>query len=330
MRLLWGIISVFVVSVLMTGGALLLVLRSPSDPGWLVGATAAISVLAMGPVVVGSLLASWDVRASAEARRLTRRWVVGILIADLLAAGFIVVYTVVQQSPWWVAAVLIGTGIVLMALAPAIGRALYRMPDAEAPSPTAGPLPPGELRRKILAIALTFTITFVVGVSVLMWVWTADEFDSRGFELVLPALQFAFIASAIAAMLVSLSVNRPLRSILGSDPARAARIRKAVYARERQPLVDDEQESAVQFARFAPAAIGFQLVYLLLLYVGLAIGSVLRIADGEVGWFDILLLVLFVVAICVLTPLFARQLRRARRYEERFGVNTSPSTSPDR
>lgn len=325
MKLIAGILSVLVATALMFGAIVLVVIRTPRISGGLIVlATVAITVFVYGPLVLGSITAYWNVRKTQESRRYFRRWFIVVLGLELLGAAAIAIYAALSSAPTWLPVLFIGGAIVLLLVALLVGRQLLRHDEAN-PSPerTWNPIGREEIRRKILIVAITFAGVLVLGIVgfALLLVALGDSRDRNlsGVGVTLAfATEFAFIAAAMACALVTLPLNRRLREALGRDFGQVRTIGKVVLRQKKLDLDEAGQVAAARYAVIVSITLPFQLAYISLLYLGIAIQQVQALMSGNDSRFgsglSIGVLIALVVVLVVYFPLFARRISRARAY----------------
>lgn len=325
MRLIAGILSVLVATALMLGGIVLIVAQTPRLSGGLIAlATGPITVFVYGPLILGSITAYWNVRKTPESRRYFRRWFIGVLVLEALGATAIVIYAKFSAAPAWLPGLFIGGALVLLLVAMLVGRLLLRHEEANPPAEQRwNPIGREEIRRKILIVAITFVGGLVLGIVVftLLLAVLGDSRDrnatSVGVMLTF-AIEFAFIAAAVACILVTLPLNRRLRENLGRDFGRVRQIGKVVLQNKKLDLDQAGQLAAARYAVIVSVTLAFQLAYITLLYLGIATQQVQALLSGNDSGlgpgFSIGLLIALVVVLVVFFPLFARRISRARTY----------------
>ncbi|MDR6169649.1 hypothetical protein [Curtobacterium sp. SORGH_AS_0776] len=309
-RVLLHIATIVVATALSLGGGLLVALELGSAAhGWLVAAAVCTPLVVMGPVLVGALAGYYDHRSSPESQRSLFRVSAVVAAVDVVAAVVFVLTALSAQAPLWVPVVLVVGAAVLLAVARPLG-ALFRR--SEPPITDQGDDVPGTglVRRGVRSIATTFVIAAVVctiGVTIL-----ADFADRGGalLQVVLLGGQLTFTATAMAAIVVALPLNRALRDSGGRDIGRLRRYAKVVLRGKELPLDEADRAGAVRYARIVPLALQFQLVFTGLLYVAIAFQFVSSAVRGDLGLLPV------VVVLAWAIPLSVRRIGRARRYAE--------------
>jgi len=326
MRVLMYVLTIVLATALTLGAALLIVFTfGDADRALRIASAAAAPLLVMGPVVIGAFAGYWDHRASRESRRFLGWWFIGVAAIDVVAAVVIVSAALSARAPVWVPAVLVIGGAVLLGVARPLG-ALFRrleppMPSVPDHSTTEAPT----VRRAVRAVVVTFVISAVVasvGAAVLSVLGRRDADDV--LQSVLLAGQLTFIATAIAAAVVSLPFSRALRDAGGRDIDRLRRFAKVVLRGAPVPLDDAETQGSVEYARVLPLALQFQLVFIGLLYTGLTFQFASSAIRGDSSSF--FFLAGLVVALVVVVPLTVRRIRRARRYLRQHEHPADPRT----
>ncbi|MFJ2978749.1 hypothetical protein ACIPEP_07810 [Curtobacterium sp. NPDC087082] len=315
-RVLLYIATIVVATALSLGGGLLVALEFGSAAhGWLVAAAVCTPLVVMGPVLVGALAGYYDHRSSPESQRSLFRVSAVVAAVDVVAAVVFVLTALSAQAPLWVPVLLVVGAGVLLAVARPLG-ALFRR--TEAPITDHGEDVPGVgvVRRGVRSIVTTFVIAAVVctiGVTLLA------AFSDRGgalLQVVLLGGQLTFTATAMAAIVVALPLNRALRDSGGRDLGRLQRYAKVVLRGKELPLDEADRAGAVRYARIVPLALQFQLVFTGLLYVAIAFQFVSSAVRGDLGLLPVVFLVAMVVVLAWAIPLSVRRIGRARRYAE--------------
>ena len=322
-RVLAYILSLLLATVITVGGTVLISLQSPHVPdGLLLLAIAALSVLVYGPLVLGSLTASWDVARTPESRGAYRRWLWAVTGLELFGMIAIIVYAVSVRAPWWIPVVSIAGAVTLAALGVMVGRYLLRYEEAH-PRPSSWALVTrGEIRRKIAIVSVTFVGVFVLAVVVITIFGAGVEARTRT-GLLLYGLGFALFAAGFACILVALPLNRRLRDAVGRSLGLQRKVARVVLANKRIDLDESEQAAAMKYAAVAPTVLGFTLAYLVLLYLGLGIEQLIQLSSGEGNPFTIGISVFLVAALAVFVPINLVRIRRARQY-----ARSEPRTEP--
>lgn len=321
MKVFAYVLSVILATGLLLGGTVLIILEAPShSSGLLFLAIGALTVFIYGPLVLGSITSYWNVRNSLESRRYFRWWFGIILGLEVLGAVAIVIYAALTQAPAWVPVVFIGGACALAAIALLGGRLLFRHDEAH--RPVEGPWAPisrREILRKIAIVVITFVVTFVVVLVIGIILFTVlvngstHAISEIGVWLSFAA-EFAFLAAAMACILVSLPLNRRLRESVGRDLGRLRKVAKVVLRGKRLELDHDEQIAAAKYAVLISITFPFQLAYISLLYVGLGLQQVQSLVSGNGSAFSIGLIVALIVVLVVFFPSYGRRIYRARKY----------------
>jgi|GEM_PF-1499585 len=314
-KVLAFVLSVLIATALVAAGTALIVIQSPSRSlGLDLVAIFALTAFVYGPLLLGSVTSYWDVRGSAGSRASFRRYLWVVLGIEALAAIAIVVYSVVAGTPIWFPIVFIVGGAVLTVVGLTIGRALHRHeqahPRAEEPW---RPVSRHEVSRKVLGIAVTFVAVFVVGLVVFGLLGASDGAPSLGDQLTF-AFQFATIGAALTAILVSVPLNRRLRSTVGGDFGTIRTVGKVVLGNKKVELDHAGQVAAAKYATIIPTILGFQLSYLTLLYLGLGTQQVRMILGGRNEAFTIGFTILLIAFLVAFIPYVVVRIRRARTY----------------
>lgn len=140
--------------------------------------------------------------------------------------------------------------------------------------------------------------------------------SSRGEALSALSLhvQGVFLAATFAAVIATYPLGSALREASGAGPARHRIISKVVLGNKDLPLEAEEQVGAARMAAVTPVVlplVNFSFGYLYASLVAQYIRFVVEEPGDPLATVLLVSLILF-VAVCV--PLYARQIRRARRY----------------
>lgn len=316
MRITAFIVSVVVTSALALGGTLLVVFAAPPRVDWtLFLATASVVTLVFGPLTLGSLTAYWDFGSDPARRRLLRRWIVGVVLAEVAGVAAVVAYAVLNGSPWWLVVVFAGGGALLTAVALVVGPVILRREAASGAAKTAWvPITQREITRKVVTVAAVFAGVLVVGLVVAAVVFTTVDGLSGELASGLGfAVALAFFASAVTCVVTTLSFNRALREVTDRDPALVQKVGRVVLKGKAVDLDAAERVAAARYAQVVAVTLPFQLAYLVLLYAGLALQQVQGLLSGA-SPFAAPLLVLLVVVLVAFLPWTVLRIARARRY----------------
>lgn len=322
MRVLVYVLLVVVTTVLCLGAGLLVALEfHRASEGLLLAAAVATPLLVMGPLLYGALIGTWDRRSSETSRRVLRLWCLGLVAVDVVAAVVVVVTALSARAPLWVPVVVLVGSAGLFALAEPVGAAIRRT-ERPLPDPLdESILATAVVRRKARVVVVTFVIAVLVAsIGATVLALTSRNHHDSVLTAVLSAGQLTFTATAMAALIVWLPYSRALREAGGRDLARLRRIGRVVLRYKRDPLDEQDQRAAVQYARIVPLALQFQLMYLGLLYVGIGFQFMSSIVRGDLGVLPWVFLALQLVVLVVVVPLTLRRIRRARDYADRHGT----------
>jgi hypothetical protein len=319
MRVVVYVLMIVVATALTLGAALLIVFTfADADRTLRIGSATAAPFLVMGPVLIGGLAGYWDHRASRESRRLLGWWFAGVAAIDVVAAVFIVLAALSARAPVWVPTLLVVGGAVLLGVARSLGALFRRTEPPMSPVPDHSVTEAPAVRRAVRVVVVTFVIAAVVtavGAGVLLTLGRRDPGDVA--QSVLLAGQLTFTATAMAAVVVSLPFSGALRDTGGRDIGRLRRFSKVVLRGKPVPLDDTEMQGSVEYARTIQLVLQFQLVFIGLLYTGIAFQFVSSALRGDA--YASVVLVGLVVVLVVLVPLTVRRIRRARRYARQHG-----------
>ncbi|MCW4384705.1 hypothetical protein OH146_02840 [Salinibacterium sp. SYSU T00001] len=318
MKLLAYIVAVILATALLLGGGLLVGLAEGEELSSFFGlAFASLTVFVYGPLLLGSLSAYWNVKVSGESRKTFRLWLAVIVGLEVLAGVAIVTYAVLLPAPVWLPALFIGGGILLTAVGLVVGPALFRHDERRGGSAEPwSPVSRDEVRRKIAVVAITFGAGLVIAlVGLALLFFSLDDADSSDIGAVfVMALNFAFLAAAIATLVVSLAWNRRLKHVLGGDLGVGRRMAKVVLRGKDDLLGEGEAPMAARYAATISTILTSQLCFVVLLYLSLALQQVQLLLSDPSNVLSLVLLVALPVVLLVLIPWTVLRIKRARRY----------------
>jgi len=301
------------------GGTVLLVLLSTDGGvGPLLAGVAGLGLLVLPPLVLGAVLAAWDVPASDAGRRRHRRFLAAVLGAEVAGAALVLVSAVLSGSPAWLPASFVAVGAVLTLVAlwagPALGERAGRRAAEQAESSTWQPPTRTEVRRAVRTVALTFALTFVPVAVGLSFVPTDD--GDGGAQVLLIAAGLAFIAASCACLVVSLRMQRTVTSLFGRDQERARRVGRAVMGRRAVELGPDDERLAARWASMNRVAYPMQIAQSELLFAGLICQQLPQALSDDAWIATRVLIVVLPVAMVAFVPLFLVRHRRLRRFAD--------------
>jgi hypothetical protein len=330
-KVLAFILSVLIGTALVAGGTFLIVTQSPHHSfGLDLLAIFALTVLIYGPLLLGSLTSYWNVRGSEASRSYFRRVLWVALGLDVLAVVAIVVFGITVRAPLWFPVVFIAGGAALMLVALAVGRALIRHEQAH-PRPEAPWRPVGrqEIQRKVLIMTVTFVVVFAVALIAFGALLSNDgDAASNIGSRISFALQSACLATAMAGIIVTVPLNRRLRTTVGGDLGTIRKVAKVVLGDKKLDLDHSEQVAAAKYATIIPTVLAFLLSYTALLYISIGIQQVRLLLDGRNEPFSIGFTVLLIVVLIFFIPYYTVRIRRARRYARDHSALLSLNEEP--
>ncbi|TQJ32641.1 hypothetical protein [Microbacterium sp. SLBN-146] len=316
LRVTFVVGAITVTAVLTMAAMFLVVVHSPRIDGWLVAPSLALVGTLIGPLVLGALLAFWDVESSTEARRFYRRALSLVVGIQVIAAVAMTVYCAVADAPIWMAVAFTGVGIGLTAAAVTIGPAAQRAEERRAVGAHAAwqPYTSPEFRSDLRKAAWTATITFVVTAALIVVMVISLGIDVWNF--IAWPLIFAVISVGIVCTLVVFRLAQRQRDAVGTDLGRVRMIGKAVLRGKSDELSEADQPAAAKFADLSWVTQGYQLASQTCIYVALSAMQIFSLTSGIPNPFTGWILALFVLLWIVTTPIAIIQLRRTRRYAE--------------
>lgn len=324
MKVLAFILSTIIGTALVTGGALLIALQSPGRAiGLDLLGIFALTILVYGPLMLGSMTAYWDVKRSEGSRSYFRRYLWVVVGLEAAAAVAIVVFAVLAGAEVWLPVLFVGGGVVLTAVGLVVGRLLNRYERAH-PRPEENWAPVGrrEVQRKVVIVAVTFVVALVLGL-VLFGVVLEDG-DGIGATIVLTVV-FAALAGAVAAMIVTVPLNRRLREASGGDLGSMRKLGKVVLNRKPIELDEEERVAAVKYASIMPVILAFSLGWFTLLYLAIGLNQVVQMVSGHYSPLSAGSIAILAGMLVFLYPYYIVRIRRARRYaRDHAGELTTP------
>ncbi|PJJ72802.1 hypothetical protein CLV46_2379 [Diaminobutyricimonas aerilata] len=329
MRVVAYVLTVLLVTAVMVGETVLLLLTSTHrEPGTTGIAGAGLGVMVYGPLMLGSVAAWWRMRDASDAGRYYRLWLIWTAVASAVGAALVVVGGVLSGTAPWAVAIVIATGVVLLAVAVPLGDRVrrsadrHREPSAEHWTPTG----PGAVVRVVRITAITFAAVLLVGVVGAAVLAATVDPDLFG-DTVLLAVPLAFFGAGLACALAGLRVSKNLREAAAGDIGTLRKLMRVVLRGKPESLDDTEQVAAARYAAGIPIALGIQLAFLGLLYAGLVIQQVITLLGSDGGSpMQLAILVLLVLMLAVVVPLTVVRIRRARRYAREHADLLQPET----
>jgi hypothetical protein len=318
MKALAFVLSIFVATVLVSASALALALTAPRHAtGFIILASVADGLFVYGPLTFGSVLTYFDPQRSRDARRIFRRLAIVIGAFELVAVAGIVVYSVGVSSPVWLPIAFIGGAAVLFAIAIVVGNALRRYDERrDQAQPSWAPIAARQVTRKIVKVAVTFAAVFAVAAALLWWISGPPVKSGLPIGLSISyALGFAFLASGLACMLVTLPLNRQLRLSLNRDLGRSRKFMRIVVRGKSDRLEEDEKVPAARYAVMLALTLPFTLASITLLYAGILINNLNQLLDDHsFSMVTYLSSAALIVLLVVIFPLQIIRTVRVRRY----------------
>lgn len=316
MKVLAFILAMLVATGLALGGFLLICNLTPKASIWaVILASFALSILTYGPLLLGSLTAYFDVQTSSYSRRTFRLWLIVVGALEVVAVICIVAYAVLAGAPVWVPLLFIGIAGALTVIALGMGRWIFKRERARSSAQEPwSPVSSDDLRRMVFIVAITFVVGLVVAMVTLLLLGRSAAPAAVTTALLL-SVGFAFFTAAFACSMVTLKLQRRLRDLADHDLGQTRKLTKVVLGRKPLKLDDDETIAATKFAVLLPTILGFQLGFILLLYVGIAFQQIAAMTRSGLGTpIFIGVLVAMAVMLAWIVPLQARRIRRARTY----------------
>jgi hypothetical protein len=325
------VLSTVFVTVLVIAGCTVIVLTTPphASPWLLLLGVLPLTILAYGPVTLGSIKTYFDTNSSQESKRAFALYFWVNIGVEILGAVAIILYALLLPAPAWLPVSFIVVAAALTALAFPIGTALRRRDERRPPTDTVSPsMDRRAIMRKIRAIAISFAgglLVAGVGTAILL------ALDDRSHRSVGTAFIMAFgiacYPPAVTGFFVALPIAHEVRDSFGRDLGRGRRFARVVVRGKNAPIADDEQVASVRYAALISLNLGFTLVALTFLYVGIACveSSLFQHDPGTSFPFYCFLAIL--AAYVVILPLSVARIRRANRYAREHADLLKPTTA---
>jgi hypothetical protein len=310
------------------GGTVLLVLVGSDADGAMpfVLGPIGLGLLVLPPLVLGAVLAAWDVAPTPEARRRHGRFLWSLLGVQAVGAALVLVSAATAGFPAWLPASFIAAGAALTVTAlvagPALGERAARRADRLPQQPAWRPISRAEVRRAVRTVALSFALTFVpvaVGLGLLL------RDDGDGAAALLLAAGLAFIAASAACIVLSLRMQRQVTALLGRDQERTRRINRAVASRRPVELSPEDEQLAARAAAVGTVTLPVQFAQSELLFAGLFCQQLPQALSDDAFVASTILVIALPVAMVAFAPLFLVRIRRLRRWADAH-AHLLPST----
>jgi MFS family permease len=310
--------AVVVVAAAQIGGTVLLVLLVDGGgvTALLLGALG-LALLTIAPIVLGAVLAAWDVPTTHREQQRARRllgWMLGVQAGG---AALVLLSAWLSDPPAWLPASFVALGAALTVVAlvagPAVGEHVRQGAEpVEWRQVPRGEVRRGEVRRGVRTVTLAFVLTFVPAAVGLSFVPLDD--DDSGADLLFVAAGLGFLAASIACTVVSFRLMKQAGAVIGRDHDRARRIGKAVLSRRPLELGPDDERAAARWASVSAVSLPVQYAQSATLFAGLICNQLPK-ALGEDGWiFSRVLMVVMAAMLLGFAPFFLTRASRARRY----------------
>lgn len=332
MKALALVLATVVSTALLAAGIVVLVLATPRGAGDLaVLGGASMSTLVYGPLILGSLLAYFDPRRSAAAKRSFTKWAAVVLGIEVVGAIGLVVYTVLAHAAFWVPIVFVVAGVLLLAVAYLVAAPLRRYDERQDHKlPLWSPVSRDQITRKIVRVALTFVVAFVVVLLALLVLTHGLHGHENWVALSLIfGFEFASISAGIACIIVVLPLNRQLRASVNRDLGTVRKFARVVLRNKNDELVDQERVHAARYAATLAVTLPFTLGYITLLYAGIITQSLWTAFNGDsISFLSGGYVVFLVVILFAIYPLQIVRIRRARKYVRDHDDLLAPEPAP--
>jgi hypothetical protein len=247
---------------------------------------------------------------------------------EILASIVTVLYAVVTSVGAIVPVVFIGSGAVLSVAALFIGRAFYSYDAAHRPPPPGWvAIEPSQIRKRIIAVAITFASVLVLVILGLGFVNIQFDDVLDVADNLFSALSSAFIVAGAVCVFSTVGWNHRIRDVTDRDPARLRKIARVVIRNKSEDLDAPDLVAAARYAPVISVILSFQLAYIVLLYAGIALQQVSILRNGSVEGFSLIIIVFLVAVLLVILPLQVIRIRRARRYSREHAAEIDSPAS---
>jgi len=182
------------------------------------------------------------------------------------------------------------------------------------------PFTPAEVRSRVRGVAVTFVTASVLGFAAAAWVMSLTDGGDTGRRwgaCAAYAVSVGLLLASIACLFATSRLVRAVRSRF--DPSFPWRkdVSDLITRGRGDSIADDKRELAARYAAVLAVYLPFQLVQLVLLYLGLAGLQLAALLDGSAGDNAPLragIAVLVTLAVVVSVPYSLLQIARVRRY----------------
>ncbi len=324
MKILTVIGVMAIVTVVGTGlGVGAVLLGRPGDAavaGLLAGLGA--TVLVVGPLTLGSVVARFDPRASPDATRIVTRTRIATAAVGLVGVAAFVALVPIAGTPWWYLLPVLAVGVAVQVLAVPVGDRLRGIRERGGRPAEWTPVQGTEVTRVIRSAGIAFLIGAVA--SAMLFAALAMVLDGAGddeggaadvVQIVLLSLSVAAMAAGVTVQFSSQRFATRMIGLADGDLGRLQRIAKKVL-RGRGDLEPGDELPAARYAGVFPTYTTIILTGVALLYGGLVVQNLSSLLDGFGGWMQIVAIILLPVLLAVVLPLALVQVRRARRYSQ--------------
>jgi MFS family permease len=293
--------------------------------GWQIALILAASVFALTcPVILFAVLSNWNFAPSSEGQAYLRRWIWWLLGVEAASIVGLVAAGLTTRVASWLPITLVILAVVFMGVGILLGRAL-RSPQPPAVPLILGPWAPVKPGAWFWWIVAAIALIPAIGLLFLIRPWQPpiDKFSTIGVTTYFSAVGFFTVVAGFACIIrYAVFVSR-MKPAVTRDFVLRQKVSRAILRSKPMELSPDELEFARRNAVVIRLSIPWQIGYLVLFLVGIALEEVptmvSRFSPGP--WFVVIILVVAVI----FAGIFARYIVRADRF---LAINGQPTVVP--
>ena len=322
------ITSVLWIAYLFGATALVVVNAELESAGQLLLFTSGVVVFVVASALILGALVSQVADPSTEAgRRYYRRLMIPAVGLAIAASVLLVIFGVVNAMPAWITTVVIVAGWVVSIVVLAAGERYRRRTSP--PRQSDKSWTPINRGRAFRVMALTFVITTVVAVALLVAVFTADGQDDGPIivQVVVVSLGFGALAASFVALRHVWPLSTRVGEIFGTDLESRKVVWRAVVRGKSEQLDESQQRMASTYASLMRDLVPVQATQSILVLVGVLCVQVPNILNGVLEGIAVWLAVVVAIALVASSIAWSLQLRNVKRYAEAHPQAYSSSAS---
>jgi MFS family permease len=290
--------------------------------GWQIALILAASVFALTcPVILFALLSNWNFAPSSEGEAYLRRWIWWLLGVEVASIIGLVAAGLTTRVASWLPITLVILAVVFMAVGILLGRAL-RSPQPPAVPLVLGPWGPAKPGAWFWWIVAAIALIPAIALLFLIRPWEppVDKFSTLGVTTYFSAVGFFMVIGGFACIIrYSVFISR-MKPAVTRDFVLRQKVSRAILRSKPVELGPDELEFARRNAALIRVSLPWQIGYLVLFLVGIALEQVptmlSRFSPGP--WFVVAILAVAVI----FAGIFSRYIVRATRF---LAVNGPPT-----